>query len=67
VRGAGADHCQGSEARPAVNYQVLGYLDDDVTPEEALDGLPVLGREADLPHLNSSGNFSRRSPFTAPG
>jgi exopolysaccharide biosynthesis polyprenyl glycosylphosphotransferase len=37
---------------PLVNYKVLGYLDDDLaTPGEALDGLPVLGREADLPHL----------------
>jgi len=37
---------------PLVNYKVLGYLDGDlVTPGETLDGLPVLGREADLPHL----------------
>jgi exopolysaccharide biosynthesis polyprenyl glycosylphosphotransferase len=34
------------------NHQVLGYITDKLmTPGESLNGLPVLGRETDLPHL----------------
>ena len=35
-----------------LNYQVLGYVDDNLTRSRAVDdGLPVLGHEADLPDL----------------
>ena len=35
-----------------LNFQVLGYVDDRVpTPRTADDGLPVVGRAADLPDL----------------
>lgn len=35
-----------------LNYQVLGYVDDNLAARQtASDGLPVLGRTADLPEL----------------